>query len=66
MDEMGHQGWADQQETASFLSGDFDETCVSSPVARTGKSVAWIACLAVDGSFMGPWLIISWKTFDNE
>jgi hypothetical protein len=36
------------------------------PVSRTGKRVTLIACIAADGSFLPPGIVICWKTFDHE
>jgi hypothetical protein len=66
MDEMGHQTWADAQQTVCFVPVDFEDSIVHYPVPRTGKRVTLIACIAADGSFIRPCLVISRKTFDDE
>jgi hypothetical protein len=66
MDEMGHQSWADAQKTVCFVPADFQEPVVHYPVSRTGKRITLVACIAADGSFLRPCLVISRKTFDDE
>jgi hypothetical protein len=66
MDEMGHQTWADAREIMCFVPGDYQEDTVPYPVSRTGKRITLIACVAADGSFVRPCIVISRKTFDDE
>jgi hypothetical protein len=66
MDEMGHQDWADAKETVCYGSADSTEDRLYYPVPRTGKRITLIACIAADGSFLRPALVIARKTFDDE
>jgi hypothetical protein len=66
MDEMGHQTWADAREIICFVPGDYPDETVPYPVSRTGKRVTLVACIAADGSFIRPSIVISRKTFDDE
>jgi hypothetical protein len=66
MDEMGHQAWADAHDVICFVPRDVEEPTVSYPVSRTGKRITLIACIAADGSYLRPSLIIPRKTFDDE
>jgi hypothetical protein len=66
MDEMGHQDWADAHDTICVVPRDIPDDEVFYPVSRTGKRITLIACIAGDGSYIRPCLIIPRKTFDDE
>jgi hypothetical protein len=66
MDEMGRQGQAGEQEMVCFVPVNFDGPFVYCPAPRRGKSLILIACIAVDGNFIGPCIVIARKTFDAE
>jgi hypothetical protein len=66
MDEMGHQTWVDAEKTVCFVPAEFTEPIVHYPLSRTGKRITLIGCIAADGSFLRPCLVISRKTFDDE
>jgi hypothetical protein len=66
MDEMGHQDWADAKETVCYGPANSTEERLYYPVPRSGKRITLIACIATDGSFLRPGLVIARKTYDNE
>jgi hypothetical protein len=66
LDEMGHQSWADAKTKICYVPIELQATHISYPVSRKGKRITLIACIAADGSFMRPALVISRKTFDDE
>jgi hypothetical protein len=66
MDEMSHQDWADAHDTICFVRRDAADDEIFNPVSRTGKCLMLIVCIAADGSYMRPALIIPRKTFDDE
>jgi hypothetical protein len=66
MHEMGHQDWADAKETVCYGPATSLEDKVYYPVPRTGKRITLVACIAADGSYLKPCLVIHRKTFDNE
>jgi hypothetical protein len=66
MDEMGHQEWSDAIDTICFVPRDIEDQLIFYPVSRTGKRITLIACIAADGSYVRPCLIIQRKTFDDE
>jgi hypothetical protein len=66
MDEMGHQEWADRQNVMCVVPSTHDEDHVNLPVSRTGKRITLLACIALDGSFLRPTVIIPRKTVDSD
>jgi hypothetical protein len=66
MDEIGHQEFADAPIKTAFIPADATDKQVYYPVSRTGKRITLIACIAADGSYLKPALIIARKTFDDE
>jgi hypothetical protein len=66
MDEMGHQSWADAQETTCWVPSSADMEFVYVPVSRKGKRITLIGCIAADGSFLRPAVIIARQTVDDE
>jgi hypothetical protein len=66
MDEMGHQVWADAQDTVCFVPASETASVVYFPVSRTGKRITLIACIAADGTYIRPALILARKTYENE
>jgi hypothetical protein len=66
MDEMGHQEWADRQEMVCVVPSFHEGDHVNLPIPRTGKRITRIACIALDGSFLKPTIIIPRKTVDSD
>jgi hypothetical protein len=66
MDEMGHQEWADRQVKLCYVPLAHSEKQVYVPVSRLGKRITLVACVAADGSFMKPFVIIPRKTVDAD
>jgi hypothetical protein len=66
MDEMGHQDWADAHTKICYVPSELAAAHISYPVSRKGKRITLIACIAADGSFLRPALVISRKTFEDE
>jgi hypothetical protein len=66
MDEMGHQQWADRKEITCVVPSQHEGDHVNFPVQRTGKRITLIACIALDGSFLKPTIIIPRKTVDTD
>jgi hypothetical protein len=66
MDEVGHQDWADRGEYHCYVAEHVHDEFVYVPVPRTGKRITVIACVAADGSYLRPSVIISRKTFEDE
>jgi hypothetical protein len=66
MDEMGHQDWADAHEKVCYVPATVQPTRIAYPFSRKGKRITFIGCIAGDGSFMRPALVISRKTFKDE
>jgi hypothetical protein len=66
MDEMGHQDWADRSEVTCYVPADVIDDRIYYPVSRIGKRITLIACVAADGSYVRPCLVIPRRTFDDE
>jgi hypothetical protein len=66
MDEMGHQEWADAPDKVCFVPVSHRGDHVFSPVSRTGKRITLLACVAADGSFLKPAVVIPRKTYDED
>jgi hypothetical protein len=66
MDEMGHQEWADSTEKVCFVPAHHSEDLVYYPLSRTGKRITILACVAADGSFLKPAVVIPRKTYDED
>jgi hypothetical protein len=65
MGEVGHQEWADRQEITCMVSIEHETDQVNLPVPRTGKRITLLSCIALDGSFMKPIVIVPRKTVDD-
>jgi hypothetical protein len=60
-DEMGHQEWTDRM-THIFLVPAFHlDDHVNVPIPRTGKMLTVAVCIATEGSFLKPTVIIHKK-----
>jgi transposase len=66
LDEMGYQAYADRVETTFVVPSICQDEFVYYPVSRRGKRITLIACIAADGSFMRPAVIIARKTWEHE
>jgi hypothetical protein len=66
MNEMSHQDRADAHEEVCFVPREFEGHEIFYLVSRTGKRITLIAYVAAEGSYLGLWLIIPKKAFDNE
>jgi hypothetical protein len=66
MDEMGHQPWADARDKVCFVPTNHSGATVNYPVSRTGRRITLIGCIAADGSFLRPSVIIPRKTYDDD
>jgi hypothetical protein len=66
MDEMGHQDWADRQRLTCYIPATVPGDSVYMPVSRLGKRITLIACIAADGSYLRPTVIIPRKTVDSD
>lgn len=66
MDEMGHQEWADRQEQICYVPTAHSGPHVYFPVPRTGKRITLLACIAADGSYLKPLIVIPRKTYDAD
>jgi hypothetical protein len=66
MDEMGHQTWADAPNKKCYVPTTHPGHEVPYPVPRTGKRITLVACVAADGSFLKPTIIIPRKTIDLD
>jgi CRP-like cAMP-binding protein len=66
MDEMGHQDWADRKKKTVYVPVDHDADEVDVPVARCGKRITLVGCIALDGSYLKPMVIIPRKTVDYD
>jgi hypothetical protein len=66
MDEMGYQAYADRKDVTLWVSGDVEDKLLYFPVSRLGKRITLIACIALDGSFLRPCLIIHRQTYNDD
>jgi hypothetical protein len=66
MDEMGHQTWTDAPNKKCHIPKTHPGNEVLYPVPRTGKRMTLVACVAADGSFFKPTIIISTKMIDVD
>jgi hypothetical protein len=66
MDEMDHQEQADRQEKTCYVLSEHACAEIAFPVPRCGKRIPLVACIAADGSFPKPVVVIPGKTFDTE
>jgi hypothetical protein len=66
MDEMGHQEWVDRKEITCVVPHCHEGDHVNFPVTRIGKRITLIACIALDGSFLKPTIIVPRKTVDQD
>lgn len=65
MDEMGHQDYADARHKLCVIPSYVTEKAYYE-VSRRGKRISLIACIAADGSYMRPALILTRSTYDDE
>jgi hypothetical protein len=65
MDEMGHQEYADAKPKTCIVPSHVAEKPYYS-VSRRGKRITLIACVAADGSYVTPALIIPRVTYEDE
>jgi hypothetical protein len=56
----------DVQKTVHFVPADFTVPIAHHPLSWTGNRATPIRCITADGSFIGPCLVISRKTVDDE
>jgi hypothetical protein len=66
MDEMGHQTWSDAHNKTCFVPSDHPGDEMFYPVSRTGKRITLVACVAADGSFLKPAVVVSRKPVDLD
>jgi hypothetical protein len=66
VDEMGYQAYADRTEAKFVVPSICQDEFLYYPVSRRGKRITLIACIAADGSFLRPAVIIARKTWENE
>jgi hypothetical protein len=66
MDEMGHQEWADAPDNGCVVPISHGGNRVYYPVSRTGKRITLLACVAADGSYLKPAVVITRKTYDDD
>jgi hypothetical protein len=66
LDETGHQKWADRKAIPCGVPPFHEGHHVNFPVARIGKRITLMACIALDGSFLKPMGIVPRKTGDNS
>jgi hypothetical protein len=65
MDEMGHEEYADRKEKKCVVPSHVQGQ-VFYEVSRQGKRITLVACVASDGSFVRPNIIISRATYDDD
>jgi hypothetical protein len=65
MDEMGHQEYADAKQIPCIVPAYATGT-PHYEVSRRGKRITLIACVAADGSYCRPALVITRATYDDE
>jgi hypothetical protein len=66
MDEMGHQDWADRRIKTCYVSLEVKENQVYVPVSCAGKRITLVACIAANGSYLKPMIVIPRKTVDRD
>jgi hypothetical protein len=66
MDEMGHQEWADRPEKVCYVPTSHPQAHAYFPVPRTGKRITLVACVAANGSFLKPLIVVPRKTDDSD
>jgi hypothetical protein len=66
MDEIGRQEWADGTEKVCFVPASHAADHVYDAVPRIGKRIPFLACVAADGSYLKPAVIILRKTYDED
>jgi hypothetical protein len=66
MDEMGHQDAADAKPRKCVVPIGNQGKEINYAVSRQGKRITLIACVAADGSYLRPCVIIPRVTFENE
>jgi hypothetical protein len=58
MDEIGRQEWADRKNAVCIVPTSHEGEHANPPVARTGKRITFLACIAPDGSFLRRTVIV--------
>jgi hypothetical protein len=66
INEMDHQDWANRHRKPCFVSAAHERRYVYFPVHYLGKRITLIACIARDGSFLKPMVIVPRKTVDDD
>jgi hypothetical protein len=66
MDEMGHQESADRHEKICYVPMRHTQPHVYYPVPRSGRRITLIGCIAADGSYCKPFVMIPRKTYDLD
>jgi transposase len=66
LDEMGYQAYADRVSATFIVPSTCQDEFIYYPVSRRGKRITLIACIAADGSFLRPAVVIARKTWENE
>jgi hypothetical protein len=62
VDEMGHSDWADRQNRIVWITSEFGKSTISIPMARSGRRITLVACIALDGSYLKPMFVIPRKS----
>jgi hypothetical protein len=65
-DEVGHEECADRYVGTCFVSVLLSGNQVGCSVSRAGKRITLLACIAADGSYAMPLVIIPRKTIDED
>lgn len=66
IDEAGCSDWTDAHEITVLVPNQYEKSTIEIPVDRNSKRATIVACIAADGSFLKPMIILPRKTMELD
>lgn len=66
LDESGFQDWADRRERTVIVPSTCSDDRIGMPIDRATKRSSLLLCIAADGTWLKPLLILPRKTIEKE
>jgi hypothetical protein len=66
LDESGFQEWADRRKRTVIVHAIYQESEVACPIDRATKRSSLLVCIAADGTYLKPLLLLPGKTIEPE
>jgi hypothetical protein len=66
LDESGFQDWVDRRERSVIVPSTYRDDTIGMPVDRAVKRTSLLLCIAADGTWLKPLLILQRKTIEKE